>query len=50
MSRKKYVFFDNLISIGNGKFSLLLREYCNLAANVSSTSPKISDLIKIEFF
>ena len=27
MPEKNYEFFDNLISIGNGKFSLLLREY-----------------------
>ena len=27
-------FLDNLIWIGNGKFSLLLREYSQLAVNV----------------
>ena len=50
MSQKNYVFFDNLISIGLGKFSLFLREYWELAANLLSTIPKILDLIKNKFF
>ena len=44
------VFLDNLIWIGNGKFSLLLPEYSYLAVKVLTSSPKISDLIKNSFF
>ena len=33
MQQKIYDFLDNLIWIGNGKFSLLLREYSQLAVN-----------------
>ena len=43
-------FLDNMISIGNVKLSLLIREYSQLAGNVLSSSPKISDLIKNNFF
>ena len=39
-------FMDNLFWIGNGKFSLLLQEYSQLAVNVLKTSPNLSDLIK----
>ena len=46
---KVYNFFDNLIWIGNGKFSLLLWEYSQLAVNVLTSSPEISDLIKNNF-
>ena len=49
MQQKTSVFLVNLISIGNGKFSLLIQEYLQLAGNVLSSSPKISDLIKINF-
>ena len=34
MQQKIDGFLDNLIWIGNGKFSLLLREYSLLAVNV----------------
>ena len=50
MSEKCYGFSDNLISIGNFKFSLLQREYSQLVLNVLSSSPKISDLMKKKFF
>ena len=36
--------------IGNDKLSLLLPEYSQLAVNVLTSSPKISDLIKNNFF
>ena len=49
IEEKVYGFLDNLIWIGNGKFSLFLREYSKLAVNVLSSSPKISDLIKNNF-
>ena len=49
--KKKFmVFLDNLIWIGNGKFSLLLPEYSYLEVKVLTSSPKISDLIKNSFF
>ena len=48
--QKVYGFSDNFSSIGNGKFSLLLRKYSSLAVNVLTRSPKISDLIKKIFF
>ena len=44
-----FIFLDNLISIGNGKFSQLIREYSELGSNVLSRSPEISDLIKNNF-
>ena len=34
MPQKIDAFSDNLISDGNGKFSLLIREYSKLAVNV----------------
>ena len=43
-------FSDNLIKVGNGKFSLLIREYSKLTVNVLSSSLKISDPIKNNFF
>ena len=45
-----YSFLDNLAWFGNGKFSLLIREYWQLEVNVFSSSPKISDLIKNNLF
>ena len=39
--QKRYGFLDNLIRIGNGKFSILLREYSSLAENVLTSSSKI---------
>ena len=48
--KKVYGFFDNWDLIGNGKFSLLLGEYSQLAANVLASSPKMSYLIKNNFF
>ena len=50
ISQKIYGFLDNLISIGNGKFSLLLRANSKLAVDVLTSSPKIWDLIKNNFF
>ena len=44
-----YVFLDNLIWSGNGKFSLLLREYSWFQGNLLSSTPKISDLIENNF-
>ena len=46
MQQKISAFLDNLIWIGTGKFSLLVREYSYVAGNVLSNSPKISDLTK----
>ena len=43
-------FLDKLISMSNGKFSQLIREYSEFAGNVLSSSPKISYLIKNNFF
>ena len=43
-------FLDNLAEFGNGTFFLLIREYSQLAVNVSSSSPEISDLIKNNLF
>ena len=48
-SKNFYRFSDTLIWIGNGKFSLLLREYSQLAVNVLTSSPKKSDLNKNNF-
>ena len=50
MLQNIYGSLDNLIWIGNGKFCLLLREYWQLAVNVLTSSPKISDLNKNNFF
>ena len=50
MQQKYYDILDNLIWIGNCKFSLLLQEYSYLGVNVLSSSPKISDLIENNFF
>ena len=50
MRQKVYGLLDDLIFIGKGQFSLLLREYLYLAVNVLTSSPKISDLIKNNFF
>ena len=47
--RKIYGFLDNLIWFGNGKFSLLLREYSELAVNMLTSSRKMWDLIKKNF-
>ena len=49
MGQKVYGLLDDLIFIGKGQFSLLLREYLYLAVNVLTSSPKISDLIKRVF-
>ena len=49
MRQKVYGLLDDLIFIGKGQFSLLLREYLYLAVNVLTSSPKISDLIKNNF-
>ena len=43
---KIYGFLDNFIWVGNGKFSLLLREYSFLAVNLLTNSAEISDLIE----
>ena len=43
-------FVDNCIWIGNGKLSVLWPEYSSSAVNVLKNSPKISDLIKNDFF
>ena len=50
ISQKVSGFLDNLIWIGNDKFCLLIREYSQFAGNVLSSSAKISDLIKTNFF
>ena len=50
MSEKIYGFSDSLIYPGNGKFSLLIREYSYFGVNVLSRSPKISDPIENNFF
>ena len=50
MLQKIYCFLDNLAEFGNGTFSLLIREYSELAVNVLSSSPEISDLIKNNLF
>ena len=41
ISRKIDHFFNNLISIANGKFSILLRIYPKLPVNVLTSSLKI---------
>ena len=50
ITQKVNWFLNNLIRIGNGKFSLLLGEYWELAVNVLTSNPKISDLIENNFF
>ena len=49
MTQNAVRFLGNLISIGNSKLSLLLRDNSKLAVNVLRSSPKISDLIKNSF-
>ena len=49
LRQKFYGFLDNLIWIGHGKFSLLLREYSQSRVNVLSSTLKILDLIKNNF-
>ena len=49
MTQNTVRFLGNLISIGNSKLSLLLRDNSKLAVNVLRSSPKISDLIKNSF-
>ena len=44
------LFLENLICIGNRKYSLLLREYSKFAVNVLSSSPQILDPIGNNFF
>ena len=41
MPQKIYGFLDNLAEFGDGTFSLLIREYSQLAVNVLSSSPEI---------
>ena len=43
-------FSDNYIWVGSGKLSLLLQEYSQLAVNLLTSSPKISDLSENQFF
>ena len=50
LKQKIYDFSDRLIYVGNGKFSLLIREYSQLGVNVLSSTPKISDPIENNFF
>ena len=50
MQKKVYGFLDDLILIGKGHFSLFLRVYLYLAVNMLTSSPKISDLNKNNFF
>ena len=50
MKQRVYGFLDNLIWIGNGKFSSLLWEDWYFPVKVLSSSPKISDLIESNFF
>ena len=50
MSQKIYGFSDSLIYGGNGKFSLLIREYSQFGVNVLSSSPKMSEPIENNFF
>ena len=46
MLQKIQGFSNNLIYVGNGKFSVLIREYSYFGVNVLSGSPKISDPIE----
>ena len=50
MSQKIDGFSDNLIYVGNGKFSLLIREYAKLAVKVWSSSLKLFESNKNNFF
>ena len=50
IQQKVVGILGNCIWIGNGKLSLLLRVYSQLAVNVLTTSPKIPDLIKNNIF
>ena len=50
LKQKIYDFSDSLIYVGNGKFSLLIREYSQLRVSVLSSCPKISDPIETKFF
>ena len=43
---KGFVYFDNWIWTGGGKFFLLRREYLSLTVAVLTNSPKFSDLTK----
>ena len=43
-------FSDNYIWVGSGKLSLLLQEYSQLAVNLLTSSPKISDMSENQFF
>ena len=43
-------FLDSCIWIGNGKFSLLWREYSSPAVNMLTSNLEISDLSKNNFF
>ena len=45
-----FTFLDNCICVGNAKFSLLWGAYSQSAVNVLTSSPKISDLTKNDFF
>ena len=49
MTQNAVRFLRNLISIGNSKLFLLLRDNSKLAVNGLRSSPKISDLIKNSF-
>ena len=49
MKPKISIFSDSLIEVGNGKFSLLIREYSELGVNDLSSSAKISDAIENNF-
>ena len=48
--RKTFCFWDNCISIGIVKLSLLRRGYFSSAANVLTSSPKIWHVNKRDFF
>ena len=45
-----FSFSDNCILSGSCKLSVELREYSQLAVNVLTSSPEISDLTKKDFF
>ena len=45
-----YGFLDSLIWTSDCQFSLLLREYTQLAVNVLISNPEISELVKVNFF
>ena len=50
ISENVFSFEDNCIVTGSGKLSALVREYMYLAVNVLTSSPKISDMTKNDFF